>query len=182
MKIFVDADADVRLARRIRRDMAERGRDLDGVLQQCARARLPAPAHLPPPTLRPSQRPRPDPRHADAPNLTLTSTCGLTRARAALGPDAHLPTCQPPATAITTTTTRYEQFVKPSYETFIGPSKSHADIVVPRGAENLVAIELIAQHINSLLIEREAESVALEWDAHERARAATLPGGQAVDE
>ena len=51
MKIFVDADADVRLARRIRRDMAERGRDLDGVLQQCARACLPAPAHLPPPTL-----------------------------------------------------------------------------------------------------------------------------------
>ena len=139
---------------------------------------------LHPPTcrLRPSQRPRSDPRHADAPSLTLTSTCGLTRARAALGPDAHLPTCQPPATAITTTTTRYEQFVKPSYETFIGPSKSHADIVVPRGAENLVAIELIAQHINSLLIEREAESVALEWDAHERARAATLPGGQAVDE
>ena len=36
MKIFVDADPDVRLARRIRRDMAERGRDLDGVLQQCA--------------------------------------------------------------------------------------------------------------------------------------------------
>ena len=30
------------------------------------------------------------------------------------------------------------------------------DIVVPRGAENLVAIELIAQHINSVLIEREA--------------------------
>ena len=139
---------------------------------------------LHPPTcrLRPSQRPRSDPLHADAPSLTLTSTCGLTRARAALGPGAHLPTCQPPATAITTTTTRYEQFVKPSYETFIGPSKSHADIVVPRGAENLVAIELIAQHINSLLIEREAESVALEWDAHERARAATLPGGQAVDE
>ena len=137
---------------------------------------------LHPPTcrLRPSPRPRPDPRHADAPNLTLTSTCGLTRARAALGPGAHLPTCQPPATAITTTT-RYEQFVKPSYETFIGPSKSHADIVVPRGAENLVAIELIAQHINSLLIEREAESVALEWDAHERARAANLPGGQAVE-
>ena len=150
----------------------------------CARPpRAPYYHPLPHPTmpLRPSPRPRSDPRHADAPNLTLTSTCGLTRARAALGPGAHLPTCQPPATAITTTTTRYEQFVKPSYETFIGPSKSHADIVVPRGAENLVAIELIAQHINSLLIEREAESVALEWDAHERARAANLPGGQAVE-
>jgi uridine kinase len=91
MKIFVDADPDVRLARRIKRDIAQRGRDLDGVLQQ------------------------------------------------------------------------YEQFVKPSFETFIGPSKRHADIVVPRGAENLVAIDLIAQHINQLLIEREAVE-ALDWD------------------
>ena len=43
MKIFVDADPDVRLARRIRRDMAERGRALDGALLQRA--------DLPPPTL-----------------------------------------------------------------------------------------------------------------------------------
>ena len=34
MKIFVDADLDVRLARRIRRDMESRGRDLAGILQQ----------------------------------------------------------------------------------------------------------------------------------------------------
>ncbi|XP_044503350.1 uridine kinase-like protein 1, chloroplastic isoform X3 [Mangifera indica] len=34
MKIFVDADADVRLARRIRRDTVERGRDVDSVLKQ----------------------------------------------------------------------------------------------------------------------------------------------------
>jgi uridine kinase len=33
-KIFVDTDADVRLARRIRRDLNERGRDLDDVLRQ----------------------------------------------------------------------------------------------------------------------------------------------------
>lgn len=33
-KIFVDTDADVRLARRIRRDLRERGRDLDDVLRQ----------------------------------------------------------------------------------------------------------------------------------------------------
>jgi len=84
LKIFVDADPDVRLARRIRRDIASRGREIDGILQQ------------------------------------------------------------------------YETFVKPSFETFIGPSKRHADIVVPRGGENHVAIDLIAQHINSLLIEREA--------------------------
>ncbi|KHN10811.1 Uridine kinase-like protein 2, chloroplastic [Glycine soja] len=34
MKIFVDADADVRLARRIRRDTVERGRDINSVLEQ----------------------------------------------------------------------------------------------------------------------------------------------------
>nr|GMC99503.1 uridine kinase-like protein 1, chloroplastic [Ipomoea batatas] len=34
MKIFVDTDADVRLARRIRRDTVERGRDLNSVLEQ----------------------------------------------------------------------------------------------------------------------------------------------------
>mmetsp|Transcript_3667 Transcript_3667/g.11878 ORF Transcript_3667/g.11878 Transcript_3667/m.11878 type:complete len:478 (-) Transcript_3667:204-1637(-) len=37
MKIFVDTDDDVRLARRIRRDIAERGRDLEGVLNQYLR-------------------------------------------------------------------------------------------------------------------------------------------------
>jgi len=34
MKIFVDTDADVRLARRIRRDTLERGRDVNGVIEQ----------------------------------------------------------------------------------------------------------------------------------------------------
>ena len=33
-QIFVDVEPDVRLARRIRRDMASRGRDLSGILQQ----------------------------------------------------------------------------------------------------------------------------------------------------
>ena len=34
IKIFVDTDADVRLIRRIRRDVAKRGRSLDSVLGQ----------------------------------------------------------------------------------------------------------------------------------------------------
>lgn len=37
MKIFVDSDDDVRLARRIKRDVAERGRDISGVLHQYTR-------------------------------------------------------------------------------------------------------------------------------------------------
>jgi uridine kinase len=42
MKIFVDTDADVRLARRLKRDIAERGRDLHGVLMQYKRFVKPA--------------------------------------------------------------------------------------------------------------------------------------------
>lgn len=42
---------------------------------------------------------------------------------------------------------QYERTVKPSFETFILPTKKYADIIVPRGAENLVAIDLILQHI-----------------------------------
>lgn len=34
MKIFVETDSDIRLARRLRRDIAERGRELEGVLKQ----------------------------------------------------------------------------------------------------------------------------------------------------
>ena len=34
MKVFVDTDSDIRLARRLRRDITDRGRDIDGVLKQ----------------------------------------------------------------------------------------------------------------------------------------------------
>ena len=34
MKIFVDTDSDIRLVRRLRRDIAERGRDIEGVIKQ----------------------------------------------------------------------------------------------------------------------------------------------------
>lgn len=37
IKVFVDTDADTRLARRLRRDISERGRDLNGVLLQYQR-------------------------------------------------------------------------------------------------------------------------------------------------
>ena len=37
MKVFVDTDSDVRLARRLKRDISERGRDLEGVLKQYAK-------------------------------------------------------------------------------------------------------------------------------------------------
>uniref|UniRef100_A0A023F5K1 Uridine kinase n=2 Tax=Triatoma TaxID=30075 RepID=A0A023F5K1_TRIIF len=79
MKLFVDTDSDVRLARRLRRDILERGRDLDGVLKQ------------------------------------------------------------------------YCNMVKPAFSHYIAPSMAHADIIVPRGGDNTVAIELIVHHVHTQL-------------------------------
>ncbi|BAT88453.1 hypothetical protein LR48_Vigan569s001000 [Vigna angularis] len=79
MKIFVDTDADVRLARRIRRDTNEKSRDIGAVLDQ------------------------------------------------------------------------YSKFVKPAFDDFILPTKKYADIIIPRGGDNHVAIDLIVQHIRTKL-------------------------------
>lgn len=79
MKVFVDTDADTRLARRLRRDICERGRDLEGVLKQ------------------------------------------------------------------------YCNMVKPAFLHYIAPSMLHADIIVPRGGDNQVAIDLIVQHVHTQL-------------------------------
>ncbi|CAO1412778.1 unnamed protein product [Diamesa serratosioi] len=82
MKLFVDTDSDTRLARRVPRDINERGRDLDQVLSQ------------------------------------------------------------------------YMQFVKPAFEEFCSPTKKFADVIIPRGADNTVAIDLIVQHIRDFLSDR----------------------------
>lgn len=75
LKLFVDTDADTRLARRVLRDISERGRDLEHVLHQ------------------------------------------------------------------------YTSLVKPAFEEFCIPTKKYADVIIPRGAENTVALDLIRQHI-----------------------------------
>ncbi|XP_064132456.1 uridine-cytidine kinase-like 1 isoform X3 [Loxodonta africana] len=87
MKIFVDTDSDIRLVRRLRRDISERGRDIEGVIKQ------------------------------------------------------------------------YNKFVKPAFDQYIQPTMRLADIVVPRGSGNTVAIDLIVQHVHSQLEERK-----LRWD------------------
>ncbi|XP_064876875.1 uridine-cytidine kinase-like 1a isoform X2 [Oncorhynchus nerka] len=83
MKIFVDTDSDIRLVRRLRRDITERGRDIEGVIKQ------------------------------------------------------------------------YNKFVKPAFEQYIEPYIRLADIVVPRGGGNMVAIDLIVQHVHKQMEERE---------------------------
>ncbi|XP_005409968.1 PREDICTED: uridine-cytidine kinase-like 1 isoform X2 [Chinchilla lanigera] len=95
MKIFVDTDSDIRLVRRLRRDISERGRDIEGVIKQ------------------------------------------------------------------------YNKFVKPAFDQYIQPTMRLADIVVPRGSGNTVAIDLIVQHVHSQLEERELSVRAALASAHQ---------------
>uniref|UniRef100_A0A670I4L5 uridine/cytidine kinase n=1 Tax=Podarcis muralis TaxID=64176 RepID=A0A670I4L5_PODMU len=95
MKIFVDTDSDIRLVRRLRRDIGERGRDIEGVIKQ------------------------------------------------------------------------YNKFVKPAFDQYIQPTMRLADIVVPRGSGNTVAIDLIVQHVHSQLEERELSVRAALASAHQ---------------
>lgn len=78
-KIYVDTDADERLMRRILRDMKERGRSIDSVMEQ------------------------------------------------------------------------YSKTVKPMHEQFIEPYKKYADIIIPRGGENLTALNILKEHLNIVL-------------------------------
>ena len=75
IRIFVDTDSDVRLCRRIKRDVNKRGRSLESVL------------------------------------------------------------------------TQYQDTVKPMHEMYVEPSKKYANIIVPEGGKNLVALDMIMGRI-----------------------------------
>ena len=77
IKIYVDTDADVRILRRILRDVEDRGRSLNSVINQ------------------------------------------------------------------------YLNTVKPMHEQFVEPSKKYADIIVPEGGKNQVALDMIMQRIQN---------------------------------
>lgn len=51
MKVFVDTDSDIRLARRVKRDITERGREIEGVLKQYNKFVKPAFDHYIAPTM-----------------------------------------------------------------------------------------------------------------------------------
>ncbi|AEN99062.1 uridine kinase [Lactobacillus sanfranciscensis] len=78
IKVFVDTDDDIRLIRRIKRDIADRGRSLDSVIQQ------------------------------------------------------------------------YLATVRPMYHQFVEPSKRYADIIIPRGGKNVVAIDLLVTKVQAI--------------------------------
>lgn len=79
MKIYVDTEADMRLLRRIRRDVEDRGRTLDSVL------------------------------------------------------------------------TQYQKTVKPMHDAFVEPTKRLADLIVPEGGKNQIALSVISAHIRQAL-------------------------------
>lgn len=99
IKLFVDAPDDIRLLRRIQRDIKERGRFIDTVLEQ------------------------------------------------------------------------YQRTVRPMYLEFVEPSKRRADVIIPRGGHNHIAIEMVLSRIEALLMP-EAERVHLRVESHEDVDAA----------
>lgn len=46
---------------------------------------------------------------------------------------------------------RYQEMLKPMHELYIAPSKRYADLIVPQGGHNRVAIKLLTDYIRSLL-------------------------------
>ncbi len=83
IKVYVDTDADVRLARRILRDVCDRGRTMQSVISQ------------------------------------------------------------------------YTETVKPMHEEFVEPSKRYADVIIPEGGFNSVAVSMLIQNIKSLIDSQE---------------------------
>ncbi|RQD71213.1 MAG: uridine kinase [Tindallia sp. MSAO_Bac2] len=79
IKIFVDTDADIRVIRRIKRDIRDRGRTLESVIDQ------------------------------------------------------------------------YMKTVRPAHLQFVEPNKKYADIIIPEGGKNMVAIDIIVTKIKSIL-------------------------------
>jgi len=88
IKIFVDTDADVRLIRRIRRDITERGRTVESVINQ------------------------------------------------------------------------YMETVRPMHLEFVEPSKRYADVIVPQGGHNAIAIDMITDRIRNMMQGRQNQGQA----------------------
>jgi len=47
--------------------------------------------------------------------------------------------------------TQYQETVKPMHEEFVEPSKKYADIIIPRGGENVAAMSILKGHLNIML-------------------------------
>ncbi len=57
------------------------------------------------------------------------------------------------ARSVDSVLTQYSQTVKPMHEQFIEPSKKYADLIIPRGGENLTGINIFTEHLQAMLKE-----------------------------
>ena len=57
------------------------------------------------------------------------------------------------ARSVDSVLTQYAQTVKPMHEQFIEPSKKYADLIIPRGGENLTGINIFTEHLQTMLRE-----------------------------
>ena len=51
---------------------------------------------------------------------------------------------------------QYEATVRPMHLEFVEPSKRHADLIVPEGGYNRVAVDLVVSKIRALMAQRES--------------------------
>ena len=54
---------------------------------------------------------------------------------------------------------QYTTLVKPAFEEFCAPTKKYADVIIPRGAENEIAITLISQRIVDILLKKDFDMI-----------------------
>jgi len=56
------------------------------------------------------------------------------------------------ARSVDSVLTQYRQTVKPMHDRFVEPSKKYADIIIPRGGENKTGINILTEHLKSMLV------------------------------
>ncbi|MCR5342217.1 uridine kinase [Butyrivibrio sp. FC2001] len=57
------------------------------------------------------------------------------------------------ARSVASVLTQYSETVKPMHEQFVEPSKKYADLIIPRGGENLTGINIFTEHLKAMLRE-----------------------------
>lgn len=57
------------------------------------------------------------------------------------------------ARSVSSVLTQYSDTVKPMHEQFVEPSKKYADLIIPRGGENLTGINIFTEHLKAMLRE-----------------------------
>lgn len=55
---------------------------------------------------------------------------------------------------------QWRKTVKPNFERYVRPTMANADVLIPRGRDNVVAIDMVAQHITKILTDKSERHLA----------------------